>query len=69
MPRYLHAIVIEIEADTFEASARIADDIVGLLGLAQARPLSLRPEGLSIDNDGQRVIYLTPEGVSEEEVE
>lgn len=64
MPSYAHAIIVVIEADTFEESERIAMDIADGLGV-EGENAGVPP--YEHDNYGQRVLYLPPEGVSEEE--
>jgi hypothetical protein len=64
MPSFEHSIVIVIEADTFEESAQIAEDIAEGLGV-EGENASVPP--YEHDNEGQRVLYLLPEGVSLEE--
>jgi len=64
MPRYEHAIIVIVEADTFEVSAQIAEDIASGLAVEGEEAFTSPYEH---DNEGQRVLYLLPEGVSLED--
>lgn len=62
MPRYVHAILVVIEAEDYDASASIVDDIAEGLGVEGEYAFTPHYEH---DNDGQRVVYLPAEGVEE----
>jgi hypothetical protein len=62
MPRYEHALILIVDAPTYEESMKIADDIA--TGLQVEGEEALLCNNYSYDLDNGRVVYLTPHNVA-----
>lgn len=67
MPSYDHALIVTIEADSYEESEKIAYKMADGLGDSEELFVVVgHVWGFNTDNDGQRVFYLHPEGATNE---